>query len=311
MSITTAENVDTIELDVAGMTCAACATRIEKKLNRLHGVSATVNYATERAAIELIPDADAPSVVEMISTIESIGYGASVHVPLSAAGGDAARSDRVDALRRRLIVSAVLGLPVLLMSMVPALQFRGWQWVAMTIAVPVVTWAAWPFHLAAWRNLVQRSATMDTLVSLGVIAAFGRSMWSLFIGSAGMIGMTMRMSLVPARSARTGSELYFEVACSVVVFMLAGRWFEARAKRRSGAALRALLDLGAKDVAVMRGGTEVRVPVEGLRVGDTFVVRPGERIAADGEVIDGSSAVDASMLTGESVPIDIGPGSRV
>ncbi len=319
---------ETVDLDVTGMTCAACAARIEKKLNRLDGVTATVNYATERAAVAY-PEGVADSAV-LIEVVKALGYGASVHAPpaSSPAESDAlsplerAAENRANDLRRRLIVSAVLAVPVVVLSMVPALQFRNWQWLSFSMAAPVAIWGAWPFHLSAWRNAVQRSSTMDTLVSLGVIAAFGWSIWSLFVGDAGTPGMKMRLTLLPARTTAamnhtgthavvTHSELYLEVAASVVVFMLAGRYFETRAKRRSGAALRALLDVGAKEASVLRGSVEVLVPVAELRVGDSFVVRPGEKIAADGVVTDGTSAVDASMLTGESVPVDVSPDSAV
>ena len=329
-SLTGTEVLDheTVDLDVTGMTCAACAARIEKKLNRLDGVTATVNYATERAAVSY-PEGVADSAV-LIEVVKALGYGASVHAPpaSSPAESDAlsplerAAENRANDLRRRLIVSAVLAVPVVVLSMVPALQFRNWQWLSFSMAAPAAIWGAWPFHLSAWRNAVQRSSTMDTLVSLGVIAAFGWSIWSLFVGDAGTPGMKMRLTLLPARTTAamnhtgthavvTHSELYLEVAASVVVFMLAGRYFETRAKRRSGAALRALLDVGAKEASVLRGSVEVLVPVAELRVGDSFVVRPGEKIAADGVVTDGTSAVDASMLTGESVPVDVSPDSAV
>ena len=329
-SLTGTEVLDheTVDLDVTGMTCAACAARIEKKLNRLDGVTATVNYATERAAVSY-PEGVADSAV-LIEVVKALGYGASVHAPpaSSPAESDAlsplerAAENRANDLRRRLIVSAVLAVPVVVLSMVPALQFRNWQWLSFSMAAPVAIWGAWPFHLSAWRNAVQRSSTMDTLVSLGVIAAFGWSIWSLFVGDAGTPGMKMRLTLLPARTTAamnhtgthavvTHSELYLEVAASVVVFMLAGRYFETRAKRRSGAALRALLDVGAKEASVLRGSVEVLVPVAELRVGDSLVVRPGEKIAADGVVADGTSAVDASMLTGESVPVDVSRDSTV
>jgi len=319
---------ETVDLDVTGMTCAACAARIEKKLNRLDGVTATVNYATERAAVSYADGvADPAALIEMV---KALGYGASVHAPPASSPAETdelsplerAAEKRANDLRQRLIVSAVLAVPVVVLSMVPALQFRNWQWLSFAMASPVAIWGAWPFHLSAWRNATQRSSTMDTLVSLGVIAAFGWSIWSLFVGDAGTPGMKMRLTLLPARTTAamdhtgahavvTHSELYLEVAASVVVFMLAGRYFETRAKRRSGAALRALLDVGAKEASVLRGSLEVLVPVAELRVGDSFVVRPGEKVAADGVVIDGTSAVDASMLTGESVPVDVSRDSTV
>ena len=319
---------ETVDLDVTGMTCAACAARIEKKLNRLDGVTATVNYATERAAVSYTDGVADPAA--LIEVVKALGYGASVHAPPASSPAETdelsplerAAEKRANDLRQRLIVSAVLAVPVVVLSMVPALQFRNWQWLSFAMASPVAIWGAWPFHLSAWRNATQRSSTMDTLVSLGVIAAFGWSIWSLFVGDAGTPGMKMRLTLLPARTTAamdhtgahavvTHSELYLEVAASVVVFMLAGRYFETRAKRRSGAALRALLDVGAKEASVLRGSVEVLVPVAELRVGDSFVVRPGEKVAADGVVIDGTSAVDASMLTGESVPVDVSRDSTV
>jgi Cu+-exporting ATPase len=314
---------DQIELDVTGMTCAACAARIEKKLNRVDGVTATVNYATERASVAYASGAAEPQA--LIEVVQSLGYGASVHASRVAAAEtqvdeltpvERAAEARARDLRQRLVISAVLTVPVVVLSMVSTFQFRNWQWLAFTMTAPVATWGAWPFHRSAWKNLLQRSSTMDTLVSLGVIAAFGWSAWSLFVGDAGVPGMKMRLTLFPARAvksmasmpgtvAATHSELYLEVASSVVVFMLAGRYFETRAKRRSGAALRALLNVGAKEATVLRDGRETLVPIAALNVGDSFVVRPGEKIAADGVVTEGESAVDASMLTGESVPVDV------
>ena len=309
-----------IEFDVTGMTCAACAARIEKKLNRLDGVTATVNYATERASVAYADGATAPA--DLISVVESLGYGASVHATAAAIAAqpadeltpvERAAEARANDLRQRLIVSAVLAVPVVVLSMVSTLQFRNWQWLAFTLTAPVAVWGAWPFHRSAWKNLLQLTSTMDTLVSLGVTAAFGWSTWSLFVGDAGAPGMKMRLTLFPARTTdamagmpgMTHSELYLEVASSVVVFMLAGRYFETRAKRRSGAALRALLNVGAKEATVLRDGREILVPIAALRVGEQFVARPGEKIAADGVVVQGASAVDASMLTGESVPVDV------
>ena len=310
-----------IEFDVTGMTCAACAARIEKKLNRLDGVTATVNYATERASVAYADGVTVPS--ELISVVESLGYGASVHATAAALAAfpadeltpvERAAEARANDLRQRLIISTALAVPVVVLSMVSALQFRNWQWLAFTLAAPVAVWGAWPFHRSAWKNLMQLTSTMDTLVSLGVGAAFGWSAWSLFVGDAGVPGMKMRLTLFPARTAdamagmpgTTHSELYLEVASSVVVFMLAGRYFETRAKRRSGAALRALLNVGAKEATVLRDGREVLMPIAALQVGEQFVVRPGEKVAADGVVVQGASAVDASMLTGESVPVDVG-----
>jgi len=297
---------DLVTLDVTGMTCAACASRIERKLNKLDGVNASVNYATEQARVELpADDAHAIDVDALIAAIEATGYGA--HVP----SDDAEEPDRLAFLRRRLIVAIVFGVPVLLLSMVPAVQFDGWQWLALVLATPVATWAAWPFHRAMVLNLRHGQTTMDTLISVGVTAAYAWSVWALLFTSAGDIGMTMSMSL-DVRGESGSHHIYLEVASTVVAFILAGRYFEASAKRRAGDALRALLDLGAKDVAVLDGdGTERRVPIDALRVGDRFVVRPGEKIATDGKVIDGHAAVDRSLVTGESVPVEVGPGDDV
>ncbi len=292
-----------VDLDITGMTCAACASRIERKLNKVDGVEASVNYATEKARIRLL---DRPvTVEELISVVESTGYGAH----LSSDDGEG--PDRLAILRTRLVAAIALGIPVLLLSMVPALQFDGWQWVALVLATPVATWAAWPFHRAMVLNLRHRQATMDTLISIGVAAAYLWSVWALLFTSAGEIGMEMTMAL-DAGDAGDGAHIYLEVASTVVAFILAGRYFEARAKRRSGDALRALLDLGAKDVAVLdAAGAERRIPVGELGVGDRFVVRPGEKIATDGVVSEGASAIDRSLVTGESVPVEVGPGDPV
>jgi Cu+-exporting ATPase len=284
------------DLSIGGMTCASCAARIEKKLNKLDGVTATVNFATEKAHVS---HPAAVSVGELVHTVEKVGYTASV----DAADGP----DEAAALRTRLLVSAALALPVLVLSMAPPLQFRYWQWVALALATPVVIWGALPFHRATWANLRHRATTMDTLISLGVLAAYAWSLWALFLGDAGEPGMRMHFSFV----ASGGDDIYLEVASAVTAFLLAGRYAEARAKRRSGAALRALLGLGAKDVVVLRDGREIRVPVGQLAVGDRFVVRPGEKIATDGEVVEGSSAVDTSLVTGESVPVEVRPGDSV
>jgi P-type Cu+ transporter len=294
--------VNTIELTIGGMTCASCANRVEKKLNRMDGVTATVNYATEKARVSFPPEV---TPADLVGTVERTGYTATLPEPEPVEAPEPA-----DPLRQRLLVSAGLALPVLLVSMIPALQFDNWQWAALTLAAPVATWGAWPFHRAAWTNLRHGASTMDTLISLGVLAALGWSLYALFLGDAGEPGMRMPFDLWPDRDGR-GDELYLEVASAVTVFLLAGRWFEARAKRRSGAALRTLLALGAKDVAVLRGGVETRVPVDRVAVGDEFVVRPGEKVATDGVVVDGTSAVDASMLTGEPVPVEVGPGDAV
>ena len=296
-----------LDLELTGMTCAACANRIEKKLNRLEGVTATVNYATEKANVSFA--AGAVSAEALIATVESIGYGAALPAPAGDDRPDAAAA-RLQELRRRLVVAIALGLPVLLLSMVPALQFRGWQWVALVLATPVAAWSAWPFHVTAWKNLRQAEASMDTLVSVGVLASYGWSLYALIATSAGDLGATMPMSLVPQRG--DSHHLYFEVASTTVALILAGRWFEARAKRRAGGALRALLALGADEACVLQpDGTELVVPAGQLRVGQLFVVRPGERIATDGVVEEGASAVDMSLVTGESVPVEVAAGSPV
>ncbi|MFD8323965.1 heavy metal translocating P-type ATPase, partial [Kitasatospora purpeofusca] len=303
-----------VELRIGGMTCASCAARIEKKLNRMDGVTATVNYATEKAKVEFGPDV---SVADLVATVEATGYTAAPPRPVvadaagvagAAEAGESAESvDDLAPLRQRLITAVVLAVPVVAMAMVPALQFDNWQWLSLTLAAPVVTYAAWPFHRAAWTNLRHGAATMDTLVSLGTGAAFLWSLWALFLGHAGMPGMRHGFEFTVARGEGSSS-IYLEAAAGVTAFILAGRWFEARSKRRAGAALHALLELGAKDVAVLRDGTEVRVPIGALTVGDRFVVRPGEKVATDGVVVEGASAVDASMLTGESVPVEVAVG---
>ncbi|MGB2839389.1 MAG: heavy metal translocating P-type ATPase, partial [Actinomycetes bacterium] len=295
-----------VELAIGGMTCASCAARIEKKLNKLDGVSATVNYATEMAHVSVTdPSVDTDA---LLTTVEKLGYSATL--PEAAPEGaedDSAADPETEMWRQRLIVSGVLALPVLLMSMIPPLQFTNWQWLALTLASPVAVWGAWPFHHAAWVNLRHGTATMDTLISVGVGAAYLWSVYALFFGDAGMPGMTMEVTFTSSGN----EEIYLEVASVVTVFIVAGRYFERRAKQRSGEALRALLTLGAKDVAVLRDGTEVRVPIEELTVGDLFVVRPGERIATDGVVVEGSSAVDTAMLTGESVPVEVAVSDAV
>jgi len=295
-----------VELPIAGMTCASCANRIERSLNELDGVRASVNYATETAMV----DYDAASVApeRLVAAVEAVGYRAALP---SAAPEGAGEVDETAPLRQRLLVSLALMLPVLAMAMIPPLQFESWQWLSLTLAAPVVVWGAWPFHRAAWANLRHGAATMDTLISVGVVAAFGWSLYALFLGDAGMPGMTMRFELIAERGAGADA-IYLEVASAVTVFMLAGRYFEARAKRRAGAALTALLELGAKDVSVLDAdGTERRIPVEQLGVGDRFVVRPGEKVATDGVVEEGASAVDQSLLTGEPVPVEKRPGDQV
>jgi Cu+-exporting ATPase len=300
-----------LDLPITGMTCASCAAKIEKKLNGLEGVTATVNYATDKATVTYAPEAVAPAA--LVDAVESLGYG----VELPAAGGhdDASmhqagghdHTEPVEQARQRFFVTAALAIPVVLLSMVPALQFDEWMWLAFTLASPVVVWGAWPFHRATWTNLRHGATTMDTLISIGVLAAYGWSVYALFWGDAGQVGMTMSMGL-----SDTGvDDLYLEVAAGVTMFLLAGRYFEAKAKRRSGAALEALLSLGAKQVSVLEDGVERVADVEDLRVGARFVVRPGEQIATDGVVEEGTSAVDASMLTGEPVPVEVGPGDDV
>jgi Cu+-exporting ATPase len=296
---------DRIELELTGMTCAACAARIEKKLNRLDGVSASVNYATEKAVVSFDSARVVPS--DLVSTVESIGYGAHVPTPDAA---EPAPEPTGDPLLRRLVVAAVLGTPVLVLSMVTALQFRNWQWLAFAMSAPVATWAAWPFHRSAAKNLRQAEASMDTLVSVGVLAAFGWSTYALFFTSAGDNGATMQMSLLA--SVGEAHHLYLEVASTTVALVLTGRWFEARSKRRAGGALRALLHQGASDARVVDdAGAERTVPAGEVRVGDRFVVRPGERIATDGVVVDGTSSIDTSLVTGESLPRDVAVGDAV
>ncbi|MER8196806.1 heavy metal translocating P-type ATPase [Streptomyces microflavus] len=365
---TPAANATGAELMIGGMTCASCAARVEKKLNRMDGVTATVNYATEKARVTF---AEGLELADLVATVEKTGYTARPIAPperklggdpggkpggdpggkptpeqgpapeqgpgqrpqpepgpeyrqepeqatdpdptpadVSAAAAEAEQASSLAALRQRLIVSAVLSVPVVLLAMVPALQFDNWQWLSLTLAAPVVVWGGLPFHRATWTNLRHGAATMDTLVSMGTLAAFGWSLWALFLGDAGMPGMRHGFDLTVSR-ADASSTIYLEVAAGVITFILLGRYLEARAKRKSGAALRALMHLGAKDVTVLRSGTEVRVRADRLVVGDRFVVRPGEKIATDGTVIEGSSAVDASMLTGESVPVEVTTGDSV
>ncbi len=322
----------TVDLAIEGMTCASCVARVEKKLNRLPGVEATVNLPLESAHVVL----DAPVATDdLLAAVRSAGYDAHVvpaphahHDPVEhalsghtmAPGHDmdpdedtsAPTDARGTELRSRLRLATVLSVPVVLISMIPALQLTGWQWLVAALALPVVTWAAWPFHRAAFRAARHGSSTMDTLVSIGIIAATGWSLWALLLGGAGELGMTMTPSLWPrAQSQMDVPELYFEVAAVVTTFLLAGRYAEHRSRRRAGDALRALLDLGAKDVSLLVDGTERRIPVDRLTVGDEFVVRPGEKVATDGVVVSGTSALDTSLLTGEPVPVDVGPGDEV
>jgi Cu+-exporting ATPase len=316
VSIDSDAPVSEVDLSVIGMTCASCANRIERKLNKMDGVSASVNYATETARVQFAPTI---TIDDLLKTVHDIGYEAlppeppklpvnvvdEMGAPLDDRSAAEIASDReTEDLRRRFWVSLALATPVVLVSMIPPLQFMYWQWFCLVLATPVVFWGAWPFHKAAWKSLRHGTTTMDTLISMGSLAAYLWSCWALFFGGAGLPGYSMSESLVPSFFGGTKTT-------AVPVFILAGRWFEARAKKRSGAAMRALMHLGAKDVSILRDGVEVRVPVSQLGVGDRFVVRPGERIATDGFVVEGSSAVDESMLTGESVPVEVGPGNDV
>uniref|UniRef100_A0A5Q5BHB8 Cation-transporting P-type ATPase B n=2 Tax=unclassified Mycobacterium TaxID=2642494 RepID=A0A5Q5BHB8_MYCSS len=315
MTTSTPVTEASVELQIGGMTCASCANRIERKLNKLDGVVATVNYATEKATVT-VPEGYDPA--QLIAVVEKTGYRASLPAPPTppaTASGQPEPARQTDdpelvSLRQRLIASTVLSVPVIAMAMIPVLQFTYWQWASLTLAAPVIVWAAWPFHRAAWTNLRHGTATMDTLISLGTVSAFLWSLYALFFGTAGTAGMThpFALTLAPSHGA---ANIYLEVAAGVTTFILAGRYFEKRSKRQAGAALRALLDLGAKDVSVLRDGVESKIAIDDLVVGDEFVVRPGEKIATDGEVVSGTSAVDASMLTGESVPVEVSAGDTV
>ncbi|MFH8757600.1 heavy metal translocating P-type ATPase [Streptomyces atroolivaceus] len=318
MTTPTTPGAARVELAIGGMTCASCAARIEKKLNRMEGVEATVNYATEKAGVAF---AQGVSVDDLIATVEATGYTARRPAPLGPAPGEAGapadgrgEDERADgelrSLRERLVTAALLAAPVIAMAMIPALQFEYWQWLSLTLAAPVVTYAAWPFHRAAWTNARHGAATMDTLISVGTSAAFLWSLWALFFGTAGMPGMTHPFEFTITRSDGAGN-IYLEAAAGVTAFILAGRYFEARSKRKAGAALKALMELGAREVTVLREGRELTLPTAGLRVGDRFLVRPGEKIATDGTVVEGSSALDVSMLTGESVPVEVSAGDSV
>lgn len=301
----TTDQLSDVELAITGMTCASCANRIERKLNKLDGVTATVNYATEKARVSY---PGTVSTDDLLRTVEAAGYAAALPAPPSVDVADDVPER--DPLLQRLLVSAALSVPVVAMAMVPAWQFTSWQWASLALAAPVVVWGAWPFHRAAWTNLRHGATTMDTLVSVGVLAAFGWSLWALFLGTAGEPGMTHPFRISIDRTDGAGN-IYLEAAAGVTTFLLAGRWLEHRSKRQAGAALRALMELGARDVAVLRDGRETRVAIDQLAVGDEFVVRPGEKVATDGSVVEGSSAVDASMLTGESVPVEVRPGDAV
>jgi Cu+-exporting ATPase len=297
-----------LDLPISGMTCASCATRVEKKLNKLDGVAASVNYATEKATVDY--DAAAVAPEQLVAAVESAGYGAVL--PARDDGEETAPvTDETAPLRTRLMASALLALPALVLSMVPTFQFDNWQWLVLQLATPVVVWGGWPFHRAAWLNLRHGTATMDTLISVGVLAAWLWSLYALFLGDAGMTGMEMPFELIPDPDAGA-DQIYLEVAAVVTTFALAGRYFEARAKRRAGAALKALIELGAKDVSVLDpDGNQRRIPIERLKVEDLFVVRPGEKVATDGVIEEGTSAVDQSLLTGESVPVEKHPGDQV
>lgn len=292
---------ESIELDITGMTCASCASRIEKKLNKVPGVQASVNYATEKASVLVPPMV---RVEDLIGVVESAGYGAAVPVP------DEPEADPAAELRRKTLVAAVLGVPVVAMAMVPALQFPGWQWLSLALTIPVYGWAGWQFHHAALVNARHRATTMDTLISLGTTAAFFWSVYALFWGHAGQLGYTHAFEFQLMRG-HGAANIYFEAVVGIIVFLLLGRWIEARSKQRAGEAVRALLHLGATDAALLVDGVETRVPIARLRVGDEFVVRPGEKVATDGVVVDGFSAVDNSMITGESVPVDVTVGDTV
>lgn len=318
--IPAALNFIDVDLGVTGMTCTSCSARVERKLNKLDGVEATVNYATESAQVSYDPSKVSPE--QLIKTVEDTGYGAFTMASAAAEPEednapadrgqsriDAARDHEAADLKHRVIVSALLSVPVVLVSMIPALQFNNWQWAALTLVTPIFFWGGSPFHKATWANLKHGSFTMDTLVSLGTSAAYLWSLWALFIGNAGHPGMKMEMHLLP--SASTMDEIYLETVAVVITFLLLGRWFETKAKGQSSEALRKLLDMGAKDAVVLRNGAEVRVPVNQLKLGDVFITRPGEKIATDGEVVEGSSAVDESMLTGESIPVEVTKGSKV
>ncbi|ANE03114.1 heavy metal translocating P-type ATPase [Corynebacterium crudilactis] len=311
--IPAALNFIDVDLGVTGMTCTSCSARVERKLNKLDGVEATVNYATESAQVSYDPEK--VDTEQLIKTVEGAGYGAftmATEVPESDSGQsriDAARDDEASDLKHRVIISALLSIPVVLVSMIPALQFNNWQWAVLTIVTPIFFWGGAPFHKATWANLKHGSFTMDTLVTLGTAAAYLWSLWALFLGNAGHPGMKMEMHLFPSGS--TMDEIYLETVAVVITFLLLGRWFETKAKGQSSEALRKLLDMGAKDAVVLRNGVEVRVPISQLKLGEVFITRPGEKIATDGEVVEGSSAVDESMLTGESIPVEVTKGAKV
>ncbi|MFF7076467.1 heavy metal translocating P-type ATPase [Streptomyces lavendulae] len=308
----TAVPATTTDLTVGGMTCAACVNRVEKRLGRIEGVSATVNLATGRARVLHPPGVTA---AELVAAVERAGYTAGLHAPAPPAQRPEGEAQDVvpeedRAGRERLLVTALLCAPVLVLSMVPALQFRNWQWLCLVLAAPVAVWSAWPFHLRALRGLRHSAATMDTLVSLGVTASFLWSLYALFLGGAGRPGMRMPFTLLPTAGGEV-AHVYLEAVVGVPLFVLTGRFLEARARRATGAELRSLSALTVKDVTVRENGEERRIPVERLAVGQEFVVRPGERVATDGVVVCGSSALDLSLLTGESDPVEVGPDRPV
>ena len=298
-----------VDLSITGMSCNACAMTIEKGLNRLDGVDATVNFATESARVTF--DASQTDTLNLVSVVESLGYGARPLAETTPDMLDAEVRERVAMLKSRLTASIVLGVPVALVSMFAVLQFANWQWYAMAFSAPVVTWGAWPFHRAALMNARHRATTMDTLISLGIVAAVAWSVWALVWGHAATKSVQDSMASMTSMTGSSGVHVYFEVAVAVTIFLLAGRYFEARAKRRAGDALRALLALGARTATILRDGEETTIDAVLIRVGDMIVVRPGEIIAADGIVMEGASSVDASTLTGESVPVDVQVGSKV
>lgn len=306
----TAPELQQHELNISGMTCASCASRVEKKLNRLSGVTATVNYTTEKASISA---SESVLLADLIAEVEKTGYGAAAPTPVTATTAAAAETDpdpELTALRHRLLGAIILAVPVIVLSMIPALQFTYWQWLALTLSAPVVVWAGWPFHRAAAVNLRHGAATMDTLISLGTIAAFLWSLYALFLGTAGHTGMIHRFEFIAETADGTGN-LYLEVAAGVIMFVLAGRYLEKRSKHRAGAALRALMEVGAKEVSLLHDGSELRVPIDQIEVGSQFIVRPGEKLATDGIVISGRSAIDTSVMTGESVPREVTEGDTV
>ncbi len=308
MTITESQTAgDRVDLEIGGMTCASCAMRVEKRLNKLDGVTASVNYSTEKARVVSTGRID-PQL--LIAEVEKAGYTAEVPRPADADAPTQVEDDPTKPWRTRLIISTILTVPVIAMAMIPALQFDYWQWLSLNLAAPVVVWAAYPFHRAAWINLRHGAATMDTLISLGTIAALSWSVYALFFGTAGEPGMKHPFRFTIERMDGS-SNIYLEAAAGVTTFLLAGRYFEVRSKRRAGSALRALLELGAKDATVLRDGVERLISIDELVEGDLFVVRPGEKIATDGVVDEGTSAVDASMITGESVPAEVVPGDAV